>query len=236
MPKSRSFRRRKNNRGWQIVAVGAGAIIVTVLVVLALNPPTPETSTANPQSSTPTPTAEGAWADGTLKLGIVGDSLTAGWMADSEATTYREQVRAAEYSGALELAYVATPGATSATMQAQAAEVIAGAEVVLIATGTNDTSAQPDLSVLNAEYPALLAAVPDDKTLFCLGPWLRDTASNAAMKTMCETAGGTFISLADLSNLRGPAGAEAFPQVRDNFHPNQAGHDAIASRVIAAIS
>lgn len=234
-----------------LAAVLAVAAVVTVLALTSARPagkggpgepgagePGAAGDGAGPvPTRTPTrPTLGEAWADGELRLGIVGDSLTDGWMADSERGTYRERVRAANgYPGDLVLDWVAVPGATSGDMLRLAGGVVADAEVVLVATGTNDTALQPDLAVLDAEYPELLASVPIEKTLLCLGPWLTASEAIDRMREHCERADGRFIDLTGLYELRGPAGEPGYPLTKDAYHPNDAGHAGIAERVIAAL-
>lgn len=176
------------------------------------------------------------WADGVLRLGIVGDSLTVGWTATSEDQSYRAQLnRHADERGRIAVEWVATAGATSGEMATVAGDVLQHAEVVLIETGTNDVARAADLSILRAEYPELLSKVPDDRRLLCLGPWLMPSDAQEFMRAECAAAGGEYLDIADLFELRGPAGDPGFPVPQDDFHPNQAGHDAIAARVVQAI-
>jgi acyl-CoA thioesterase-1 len=187
----------------------------------------------SPASTPSGPSIPAAWADGQLDLGIVGDSITVGWMADNESGTYREQVRDAYYPGTLQLTWVAEPGWESGQMISLAPEVINDAEVVLIATGTNDGKSGP--SGLQGQYPELLSMVRDDQVLLCLGPWGRGAEASAAAKKYCEDAGGAFLATDDLAHLVGPRSSEGWPVPRDEFHPNQAGHDALASLVVAQL-
>jgi lysophospholipase L1-like esterase len=172
-------------------------------------------------------------------LVVVGDSLAFGRFADTQGDAFPQQVAAARRA---RLELLAAPGVTSAQLAAQA--VPGGGDVVVVEAGTNDFLFQTPRRRFADDYRALLAKVaaasPGAK-LVCLTVWIpKDLPPakipvsfyDATIRRACAAG-----AVADLSpiyaqpDMRGPAGRPTFLGPGDAFHPNSAGHAAIA-RVI----
>jgi len=182
-------------------------------------------------------------ADGSIGAVFLGDSLTYGLFASSEAAGYRPQVVAALN----EIAPVQATrgGQTGNTVQTvgESATIPGDTGLVVLALGTNDVWNTP-VPDFTAHYTALADKVQTsapNAAVICLGVWANaDGARNydPPVRDNCERIGGTFVPIADLfdeAGMRGPSGVEAFGGVSDDFHPNDAGYAAIADRVKAAL-
>jgi acyl-CoA thioesterase I len=174
--------------------------------------------------------------DGT-RLVVVGDSLAFGRFADTQADAFPQRV-ADSLDARLEL--LAAPGVTTAQLAAQAAP--AGGDAVVVEAGTNDVLYQTPRRRFAADYRTLIAKVkaasPGAK-LVCVTTWIPSTGMpqaripssfyDATIRRECD--GG---SVADVSRLpmrlgmRGPEGRPTYLGPGDGFHPNSAGHAAIA--------
>lgn len=170
-----------------------------------------------------------------------GDSLTGGYFATTQARDYASQVTAA--TGAREVAFMGTYGHSAAnayaTMQGTPPPP---AQLDIVELGTNDTE---DTSTFSRDYQGILTilrTVNPHARILCLGPWqdaepLRIADNNAA-RADCAAAGGTFINLMPLfatASNRGPVGRATWHGPADGFHPNDAGHAAIARAVLAML-
>jgi lysophospholipase L1-like esterase len=170
------------------------------------------------------------------RLVVVGDSLAFGRFADTQAEAF-PQLAAAALHARLEL--LAAPGVTSAQLTAQA--VPGGGKVVVVEAGTNDFLLQTPRRRFADDYRALLAKVtaasPGAK-LVCLTTWVpkdlppaRIPASfyDATIRRACTTGAVADLSLISAQpEARGPEGRTTFLGPGDAFHPNSAGHAAIA--------
>jgi lysophospholipase L1-like esterase len=175
------------------------------------------------------------------RLVVVGDSLAAGRFADTQADAFPQRVAAAKR---LRLESLGLPGATSAQLGAQA--LPGGGKVAVVEAGTNDFLYQTPRKQFAADYRALLAKVtaasPGAK-LVCVTVWVPDDVPKAKIAAAAYDAtirrACTHGAVADVSpiagdpSMRGPAGRSTFLGPGDAFHPNSAGHAAIA-RLIAA--
>jgi lysophospholipase L1-like esterase len=141
-----------------------------------------------------------------------------------------------------QLEVVGVPGATTAELAAQA--VPGGGSVVVVEAGTNDFLHQTPRRAFADDYRALLAKVqaasPGAK-LVCMTIWMPEEVSgkvpvsfyDATIRRACAAS-----AVADISPLpdaqpptRGPAGRPTFLGPADGFHPNSAGHAAIARAI-----
>jgi acyl-CoA thioesterase I len=178
-------------------------------------------------------------AGGGAKLVVVGDSLAFGRFADAQADAFPQRVAADRHAG---LQVLAAPGVTTAQLAAQA--VPGDADTVVVEAGTNDFLFQTPRRRFAADYRALLAKVTDASPgakLVCLTTWVppgspraRIPASfyDATIRRECD--GGAVADLAPLAGqagLRGPEGRPTYLGPGDAFHPNSAGHAAIAQAI-----
>lgn len=167
---------------------------------------------------------------------IIGDSLTGGYFATDQAHDYASII-----SHDLNLRPIATHGVYGSTapdavsgLQSQPAP---SAELVIVELGTNDW--KEGLTAFEPAYQqvlALLRQTSPTAPLLCLGVW--QDASKAAfdpiIQQACEAQGGTFRPLRplfDTDAYRGPVGQTTWLGASDGWHPNDAGHAAIASLV-----
>src|ERR1700754_72038 len=186
-------------------------------------------------------------AAGSAQLEVVGDSLAAGRFAGTQEEAFPQLVAAA-LGARLEL--LAVPGVTTGQLAAQ--PVPPGGNVVVVEAGTNDLLAQTPRRRFADDYRARIANVragSPGARLVCLTVWVPDdVASRPAAKippsfydaTIRRACSGG--SVADISSLvdappptRGPAGRPTFLGPGDDFHPNSAGHAAIARAIEAQL-
>jgi lysophospholipase L1-like esterase len=170
---------------------------------------------------------------------VVGDSLAFGRFADTQDDAFPQKVAAAT-DARLEL--LAAPGVTTAQLAGQ--PIPGGAKAVVVEAGTNDFLFQTPRRQFADDYRALLAKVtaasPGAK-LVCLTTWIpEDTPPakipasfyDATIRRECDAG-----EVADVSpiyaepEMRGPAGRPTYLGPGDAFHPNSAGHAAIAQAI-----
>jgi lysophospholipase L1-like esterase len=185
---------------------------------------------AQPAGATPQPESAGT------QLVVVGDSLAAGRFADTQEQAFPQLVAAATRA---RLEVLGVPGATTAQLAANA--LPSRGDDVVVEAGTNDFLFQTPRRRFADDYRALLAKVtaasPDAK-LVCLTTWVpKNVASQPSAKIPASfydttirhaCTGGAVADVAPLTDARGPAGRPTFLGPGDDFHPNSAGHAAIA--------
>jgi len=259
MPRGKSSSRRPGFWPWfdqygkYILSVQV-AIAAIGLVVIAQGAVKPNIGNAEPRPiptfgvQQPTETEQAATplvrpTDRDIGVVFAGDSLTYGLFASAEEKGYRPQVVAAlEKDGPVEWS---RGGQTGNKIQAVSDSITfpATTDLVILELGTNDVwkTAQADIP---AQYDALIAkakaSAPNVK-IVCVGVWSDvDGRRNydAPIQKSCESAGGAFLSLADIydaEGTKGPAGKESFGGVSDNFHPNDTGYRAIADLILGEL-
>jgi acyl-CoA thioesterase I len=177
---------------------------------------------------------------GGAQLVVVGDSLAAGRFAATRDEAFPQEVAAGMHA---RLELLAAPGVTTAGLAAQTAP--GGADVVVVEAGTNDFLFQTPRRRFADDYRALLAkveAASPGARLVCLTTWVpQEAADQPAAKIPASFYDATIRracaagAVADVSPIpdarpptRGPAGRSTFLGPGDTFHPNSAGHAAIA--------
>ncbi|UKA70264.1 SGNH/GDSL hydrolase family protein [Arthrobacter sp. FW306-06-A] len=182
-----------------------------------------------------------------LRLFFSGDSLTAGEFSTTEDTSFRRLVTAGlGKRGAVEEVGTYKSGYRLQDV-ASGFAIPRGAGLAVVELGTNDLVTNTDTAVFARQYKEYLnrvAAASPDAKLLCLGVWApaaagRTAALDAAITAGCHAHGGQFISLKELFGTpanRGPAGDPVWLGSRDSFHPNDAGHAAIADAVLQRIA
>ncbi len=182
-------------------------------------------------------------AAGTARLVVVGDSLAFGRFADTQDDAFPQRVAAARHARPEVLA---APGVTTAQLAAQAAP--RGGDVVVVEAGTNDFLFQTPRRRFQDDYRALVgkvkAASPGAR-LVCLTTWVpKDTPPakipasfyDATIRRECD--GGAVADVSPIltqPDMRGPAGRPTYLGPGDAFHPNSAGHAAIARLIESAL-
>jgi lysophospholipase L1-like esterase len=179
---------------------------------------------------------------GGARLVVVGDSLAAGRFAGTQDEAFPQRVAAARHA---RLALLAVPGATTAALAAQ--PVPGRGDVVVVEAGTNDFLHQTPRRRFADDYRALVAkaaAASPGAKLVCLTIWIPKDAPgripasfyNATIRRACTAGAVAGISpLFARSGMRGPAGRPTFLGPGDAFHPNSAGHAAIARAIEARL-
>ena len=235
-----------------LAVILASALVLVVAGVLLLtrgDGTAAETPTATHGAIETTPTPEPTRAperagrvpfeDGVIHVEFLGDSLTYGLFATTEADGYRPRVVAALGQFAeVESVRWGDPGYTS-RMVAEQASVSSASDLVVVALGTNDAR-RLTLEEFARDYASLIdevrSAVPE-AVLVCLGVWTTQelaATSDPVVATPCRANDGIFVPVADLYDARGtrgPVGAASFAGVRDDMHPNDEGFAAIAARI-----
>lgn len=189
-----------------------------------------------------------AWPAGRpLRIFFTGDSLTAGEFSTTEDTSFRRLVTAGlGKHGPVEAVGTYKSGDRLQDV-ASGFEIPGDADLAVIELGTNDLAANTDNELFTRQYKdyvnRVVAASPGTR-LLCLGVWAPAAAAetaalDGAITAGCQAHGGQFVSLKELFDEaanRGPAGAPVWMGTRDTFHPNDAGHAAIAGAVLQRIA
>jgi len=170
------------------------------------------------------------------RLVVVGDSLAFGRFADTREDAFAQRAAAALHARP---AVLAAPGVTTAQIAAQ--DVPRGGDAVVVEAGTNDFLYQTPRRRFADDYRALLAKVTGASPgarLVCLTTWVPNDVPpakipasfyDATIRRACT--GGAVADLSAISaqpGMRGPAGRPTSFGPGDAFHPNSAGHAAIA--------
>ncbi|WP_242864553.1 SGNH/GDSL hydrolase family protein [Microbacterium testaceum] len=171
---------------------------------------------------------------------ITGDSLAAGFFASTAAQGFSALV-----TGALGPVTPTTVSRAHETLSTVAGvtEVPADLDLAVIELGTNDVGIPTPLADFEAQYADLVGRIrtsSPDAAVVCAGTWTVDGAAyDEIIAGVCTANAGRYVSLADLfatPEFHGPAGRDTFVGVGDDFHPNDAGHRAIADAVLAVLA
>ncbi|WP_091109420.1 SGNH/GDSL hydrolase family protein [Geodermatophilus dictyosporus] len=209
-----------------------------------------EPTATDPTATEPAPPTRAAVpvqrpADRALRVLFIGDSLMWGSFASDESLTYRARVTAGlSAGGPVEVATVGGPGWSAAEAAEDLSEVTGPFDLVFVEVGANDSVAI-SAARFGTDYATLLdgvRALAPDATLVCDGVWNGPelaTALDRELRPVCADHGGVVVPLSPLyvdETLRGPEGS-VLPSgaVRDQFHPNDAGHAAIAEAMLAVL-
>jgi lysophospholipase L1-like esterase len=238
------------------VALVGCLVALAVLLPLALRgvsaPPASAAAATPPATAAAASTAVAAPAvpvvrpaDRPLRVLFVGDSLMWGSYASDESLTYRARiVSALGTDGPVEAVTVGGPGIRTVKAISALREQQGPFDLVFVELGTND-SVRIAPAQFSADYAELLGEVrvlAPDAGLVCDGVWNgidEATQFDRELRPVCAEHGGVVVPLSDLyvdETLRGPEGSiAAGGAVRDQFHPNDLGHEAIAEVMLAAV-
>ncbi len=183
---------------------------------------------------------------------FVGDSLTCGYYATTPQQSFCALTGARfALHGYPTTQTLANFGGHIAGAAGQMAQISAAdASVAVIELGTNDASGYPTwqptpVAEFEADYRSVLEAVRranPEARLVLLGVWKENADRDVYDGIIADLAteyGGCFVNLESLSDdpsLSGPAGTTTYNGTSDAFHPNDAGHAAIADAVEQAFS
>jgi lysophospholipase L1-like esterase len=241
---------------WAVVALVGCVLALAVTLPLALRsvsgPPasaaaaTPRsTAPAGPVAGTPTEVPVVRPADRPLRVLFVGDSLMWGSFASDESLTYRARVVTALSSdGPVEAVQVGGPGLRAAEAATALRKQRGPFDLVFVEVGANDSVAITPAQFA-ADYAEMLGEVRSlapPAGLICAGVWNgidEATPFDRELRPVCAQDGGVVVPLSDLyidETLRGPEGS-VVPggAIRDQFHPNDLGHAAIAEALLAVV-
>ena len=240
-----------------------GILLLVLLASHAAGTSTYPTTGASPSATTSTVSqSSGAAAaartpapQSTHNLAFIGDSLTEGFYATTMAQDY--VYRTAAQSG-MTLSFQGQFGvgavATAQKMQSMnpKMKVVPGdARYVIVELGTNDVVISGEtLAQFQSSYDYILSRSHHDATqahFVCLGTWRNPNegvsqsgyAYDQIIQSECARFGGSYVPRGQLylnSNYHGPAGMTTWLGTSDWFHPNDAGHAAIASGVAAVLN
>jgi lysophospholipase L1-like esterase len=179
------------------------------------------------------------------KIVFVGDSITVGMYATSDATTFRGRLEDRVPCYAETIA-----GSGDQTKDVDLASVRAAAgDIYVIELGTNDANGHPTgvpvkpavfASRLRTVARAARAGSPSCRLVF-LTVWqalAMRRPYDARIAAVAATYGRHLVSIASIKDdlgYRGPPDVRTFLGLSDAWHPNDAGHDAIAARVSATV-
>ncbi len=246
---------------WAVVALVGCLVALAVMLPLTLRtavaPPaaaaaTPPGTTA-PAATTPAvPAATTSGdvpvvrpADRPLRVLFVGDSLMWGSFASDESLTYRARITAAlGADGPVDVVSVARPGLRAAKAAVSLQKQQGPFDLVFVEIGANDSVAITPAQ-FGADYADLLDQVrvlAPQAGLVCAGVWNgidEATPFDRELRPVCAEHRGVVVPMTGLyidETLRGPEGS-VLPDgtVRDQFHPNDLGHEAIAAAVLAVV-
>ncbi|QYB00083.1 hypothetical protein I1A62_02985 (plasmid) [Rhodococcus sp. USK10] len=186
--------------------------------------------------------------NGTTFVTIVGDALAAGRGASSFEEGFRRKVvDALRVGGRIDPVVTAPPEAPLSAIVSDA-PIPERSSLVIVELGSLERiETQQQEEEFRQRYSDLIARVKVSAPaapLLCLGAW-RDQQDafiiDAIIYDACSTDQNKFVQLTDIferAGSRGPAGRPAYlgGGIGDVFYPNDAGHEAIAQRVLDSLS
>ncbi|WP_369131767.1 SGNH/GDSL hydrolase family protein [Modestobacter sp. I12A-02662] len=241
-----------------MVALVGCLVALAVLLPLALRTPAAPVAAAAAATAAPATTAPAVPAAATpgdvpvvrptdrpLRVLFVGDSLMWGSFASDESLTYRERISTALGAGGpVDAVSVARPGLRAAKAAVALQKQQGPFDLVFVEIGANDSvSITP--AQFGADYADLLDQVrllAPQAGLVCVGVWNgidEATPFDRELRPVCAEHQGVVVPMTGLytdETLRGPEGS-VLPDgtVRDQFHPNDLGHEAIAAAVLDVV-
>lgn len=225
-------------------------LVLILVVAVALVPAIQSMISSNSHAVEASPSAapEEPIAGNTFdRVLFAGDSISVGRDARLLPESFRAITsRRLKASGTESITTIAKSGA-KLNYIAQSKSLPKDLDLAIIEMGTNDAGGKTPTETFRQEYQNYLKrirALSPTVDLVCLGVWYRPETQiaqdlDAAIKQTCEANNGTYVPLSDLySNAknRGPRGVDTWKGKSDLFHPNTAGHLAIADRLLRELS
>lgn len=177
--------------------------------------------------------------DGVATVLVSGDSLAGAFFASTPEQGFVSLV--SEALAPVEITEAAQAHQTLTTVAA-ITDVPSDVDLAIVELGTNDVGEQTPLSDFDAQYGALLdriRASSPGAAIVCLGTWTGWGGDyDDLIERACDGHGGRYVALGDLfrdTANRGPEGRETFLGAGDDFHPNDAGHRAIADAILSVL-
>jgi hypothetical protein len=227
--------------------------IISVLLIDLFNeyrtPPKSGTAIA---VGLPSPSATSApklllpWpAKGALRVMYAGEDLTHGLYTSNPSLDFTAQTTAAiAESGNVDATTVGQPNEALKNMRNE--PLPSGLGLIIVEFGTTEAHAD-SLETFSSDYAAFLDKLKSASPgagLVCLGTWTYSTIGgpfDAAIRQACEQRDGIYLKLSDLYTAEGAPyrASTGTPwsggKVPDSTHANDAGHKAVADKIIAAL-
>lgn len=184
-------------------------------------------------------------ADRPLRVLFAGDTITGGYFASTQTKGFSQLISASLAShGDVEEVRGPNTGGKVDTLGGLES-IPSGLELAILQLGTIEVGERDDVAKFSDEYATMLRnlkARSPTAAIICLSAWqsseINVGAYDRVIREQCRIVGGQFVDVrpvfADLRN-RGPEGVKTWAGVSDEFHPNDAGHQAIADKVLARI-
>ncbi|MHA7194103.1 SGNH/GDSL hydrolase family protein [Paenarthrobacter nitroguajacolicus] len=198
--------------------------------------------TGTPTAATPTAAAPAKFVVPTgraTRVLFTGDSLTGGFFATSKAKAFPALVQ--EAVGEVEVTQAAMAHQTLTTVS-RVTDVPADLDLAVVELGTNDVSVPTPIKDFETQYTELLGKIQKTSpkaAIVCVSTWAAGgQAYDDVISKACQSVAGRYVSVADANKNpanHGPAGVETEVGVSDTFHPNDAGHRAIADSILKAL-
>jgi acyl-CoA thioesterase I len=246
-------RGRTENAARRVGPAEIGLIIMATLTMILvaftlLHTPSPPVSAALPmatQTTTqPSPTPSASATAGPQIVAFLGDSYAAGTGASTQSKRWADLVslkqgwveknlsdNTTSYSTAGE------PGGTSYSSRLTAV-VATGAQIVVVSGGRNDVgvAAGQFRGDVRATFAGIQAGLPRARIIVVSPTWGNDPAPQrltdliSIVKAEAERAGATYLDIGE------PLFGQSSMMDVDGWHPNDAGHAAIAAAVERALA
>lgn len=181
-----------------------------------------------------------------LRVMFAGDTLTDGYFATSQGNGFSQRVGLSLAQGG-PVEEVRGPSVADRRLETLGGfpEVPANLDLAILQLGTLEAGESMDTVAFSISYGVALRALKDrspNAGIACLSVW-QSTGANAGaydriIQEQCQLAGGKFVNIASaFSNTsnHGPEGLPTWTGPADGFHPNDAGHEAIANVILELV-
>lgn len=173
-----------------------------------------------------------------VRLLFIGDSLSYGFYATSRARSFPELV-ARKLGSQVTVTVDARSGVTASYWMHTS---FPATNIAVLELGTNDYRKTP-LTEFTSDYRSLIASVrrtSPHAQFLCLAIWhsANDAVAVSYDQAIQQVCPGVYVELGQLYDyigMRGTPGLATWVGKSDDWHPGNAGHAAIANRVISAL-
>jgi lysophospholipase L1-like esterase len=185
-------------------------------------------------------------ADRPLKVLFAGDTITGGYYASTQAKGFSQLVAASlAKHGEIEEVRAGVTGGKVETLGGLS-DIPSGLDLAVLQLGTIEVGQKEDAATFARNYETVLRnmkARSPKVAIVCVSVW-QSLGINAAgydrlIREKCKAQGGQFVDVSALfidPRSRGPVGVKTWAGVSDAFHPNDAGHKAIADLILKRIT
>lgn len=179
---------------------------------------------------------------------FIGDSLLGGLYASKESATWSAHVISTLKSEVGDIEVVPAPrkdlppGTPTSTSSFDLSRIPDDLGLAVVELGTNDSGGTVSLGLFAKQYSLILDRIRStspNSYILCLSPWPPSSPYTTIIVSACTTRPRTsYVDISkffDAPGMRGPAGQTTPFGLSDDFHPNDAGHRAIADSVNQAL-